>query len=144
MSEFWNVIHCSFGTLLIFFAFTTWQSIIAEAAVQNGYGSQGFYTLSAMYLTFGISSLVTVGFITRIGSKMAMVISSFWYLQWVLWGLIQVWYPPNFITITLLIISAIICGFGSALFWVGQGKYILFNKNYFKINPHNRLIKWQK
>jgi len=140
------VIHWGVSFFFLFTAFATCQNIVSEALDQNNYGGLGFYTLAALYITFGICSFLSTPLINRLGSIRAMQLGSVCFFIWVCAGILPVIWDQapmtKLIISTILILAGIINGFGASILWVGQGKYISDCATKFNMGYYFGLFWW--
>jgi ABC-type enterochelin transport system permease subunit len=69
----------SIGFFLLFSAFGTAQSLAATVLSENGLNNLGFYSLSLLYLSFGICSLFSSIVVHRLGTRYSMILGSMCY-----------------------------------------------------------------
>ncbi len=95
-----------------------------------GFESMGFVNLSLLYISNVVSCFFVKAIYKYYGMRACMVFSGFTYLLWTLVnvllalkseGIISI---PNSVLIIFMCVAAIINGFGFALLWSIQGKYI--------------------
>lgn len=73
----------SFAFLLIFFAYNSAALLAPQILLNMGYDGLGFYTVSFIYLVFGISSLFSAVLVKKLSSRVAFVMSSMTYAFWI-------------------------------------------------------------
>ncbi|XP_053698966.1 UNC93-like protein MFSD11 [Sabethes cyaneus] len=80
------------------------------------FNGDGYTSLAVVYATLSIANWITPPILSKIGSKMAMVVGAMTYCIFItsfLW-------PQTL----LLYIASLILGVGAALIWTGQGMYL--------------------
>ena len=100
-----------------------------------GYGDFGFYSLALLYFVFGVSCFISTPIVKKCGERTSLIISSIGYglftASFIL-ASVPVQYPElkdkwylndNFIKFTNCL-GASCCGFGAAILWVAQGRYL--------------------
>jgi MFS family permease len=102
--------------------------VVTEALDENGYNRLGFITLAALYITFALVSPFTTPLIAKLGAKRSMWLGSFWYFWWVIAGLFPLIlghsHTSKVIVWVIMVVAGMINGFGGAVLWIGQGKYV--------------------
>ena len=121
----------SIGFLFQFAAFMTAQGLAASVLEKADLGSMGFYSLALLYLIFSLSCFVATPIVNRCGERLSLSLGSLCYSAYI-GSFILVSVPDQFpenkinasLVATLIMIGAAINGFGAAILWVAQGKYI--------------------
>ena len=123
-----KVIHISLSFFLLFTAFYWCANVVSEVYSQNHYGSLGFYTIAALYLSFAFSSLTCGPIVAKLGYIRSIQLGAFWYLVWVAAGILPVTLKKTDsvtkLVWSIMILAAILNGFGASILWVGQGIYV--------------------
>ena len=112
----------------------------------NNFGDLGFYSLSLLYLVFGFACFVSLPIVKALGSRASLVLGALCYTVYVASFILPAFRTQNpestrlalnrkFI-ITVILVAAMINGFGASILWVAQGQYISMcandkNKGYF-------------
>lgn len=127
------VLILSGSFFILFMAFFSAANSAAKALRDCGFGSLGFYSLSMLYLNFGIASLWTPRIIKKLNAKLGMIIASLFYALWsIALGLtsaalksvtISSMLSYNAVVVIVLTIS-FVSGAGCSLLWIAQGKYL--------------------
>eukprot|EP00347_Sterkiella_histriomuscorum_P005421 403356681 len=100
----------------------------------DDYDQLGYYSLALLYLTLGFGCLIATAIMGKIGVKKSLMLGSFCDTLWILCNLPPAlkdentgsdsfFYSDGFIYFTQLF-AAVLDGFGDAVQWVAQGKYI--------------------
>ena len=113
----------------MFIAFNSTANSAAKAMKDSGFENLGFYTLSILYFSFGIFSLVAPRMVKFFKAKKGIVVSSVGYAIWQLSLALCTIFLRNEILgkegiYTFNLIVAFLCGPGCSLLWVSQGKYL--------------------
>jgi hypothetical protein len=126
-----GILSGSFFTL--FMAFFSSANSASKVLRDCGFANLGFYSLSMLYLNFGLSSLWTPIVVKRLHPKKAMVIASLFYSLWILSlaltsaalknETIRSMLSYNVVAVIVLSVS-FISGAGCSLLWLAQGKYL--------------------
>ena len=66
----------------MFIAFNSTANSAAKALKDSGFNNLGFYTLSVLYMSFGIFSLLAPRMVKFFKAKKGMVVSSVGYAVW--------------------------------------------------------------
>ena len=114
-------------------AFFSAANSSAKALKDSGFSNLGFYSLSMLYLNFGLASLWTPHVLKRLMAKKTMVIASTFYALWIISlalttaalksETISAALSYNAVAVIVLTTS-FISGAGWSLLWVAQGKYL--------------------
>ena len=96
-----------------------------------GYGDMGFYSLVALYLSFTFSCFLATPIVNKCGERFAMVVGAMNYSLYTgsfILAAAPARYPDEaadhwalkdgFIKF-VIILTAVFCGFGAAILWVG-------------------------
>ena len=130
-----KLIILGIGFQLLFSVFITAQNLAPQVLDDLGFGSMGFYSLAVLYLMFSVSCFVATPIVNKCGERFSMVVGSMNYAlytgSFILASAqghfpesIDSWYmDDNFIKFVIMFTAAC-CGFGAAILWVGQGRYI--------------------
>jgi len=105
---------------------------------ETGFDKLGFYQLAIVYLCLGTGSLIAKPIMTLVGGpQRCMMIGSFLDALWILASVSAATgtFSDGFI-FTVTSVTSVLAGFGEALQWVAQGKYVadcacLQNKGFF-------------
>lgn len=100
----------------------------------DDYDQLGYFSLALLYLTLGFGCLIATAIMGKIGVKKSLMLGSFCDTMWILCSLPPAFksenpgstlfvYTDGFIYFTQLFAS-VLDGFGDAVQWVAQGKYI--------------------
>ena len=94
-------------------------------------GNLGFYSLGGLYCVFGFSSFIATPIVKKCGERASMFMGALCYTFYIasfVLASVPDQYPNTSISKTLIqviiLIAAAINGFGAAILWVGQGRYI--------------------
>jgi MFS family permease len=100
----------------------------------EGYDTLGFYSLALLYLFLGLGCLISPSVMNRIGVKNSLIFGSVCDLLWMTFQIFPAYkmeYPDStsfFLSdgfiIFINLFGSILDGFGDAVAWVAQGKYI--------------------
>ena len=136
-SEYENIgkiCYNAFAFLILFMAFVV-QNIASDAFNKDGFGALGNYSLATRYVANICGSLMGSAVFAKIGFKMMQFIGSLGYVAWLLAGMLpayiasydkdqseSIFFSTGFVY-ALVLFASILNGFGSALLWMGQGKY---------------------
>jgi hypothetical protein len=108
---------------------------MASLVLENdGLKDLGFYILAVLYFSIAVSSVMSTAFLKKLGTYKCLVLGGFGHFCFVFAQIFPAvkYDNPNsdsvvtsdgFIT-AILIICALINGFGAALIWVANGNYI--------------------
>ena len=120
-----------FGFLVLFIAYDSAQNLSGHVLEENGFGNMGFYSLSALYLVFGVSCLFALSIVKAVGTKFCLVIGSLCYTAFTGCFIMPALsnQNPDFSvgrsTIKwTVILGGAVCGFGASILWVAAGQYI--------------------
>jgi hypothetical protein len=69
---------------MLFMAFFSSANSASKVLRDCGFANLGFYSLSMLYLNFGLSSLWTPMVVKKLQPKMSMVIASLFYSLWII------------------------------------------------------------
>ena len=101
-----------------------------------GFGDLGFYSLGVLYFVFAFSCFIATPIVNKCGERFAATIGSFCYFLYVASFMLasaSIKYPEKAADLWILdkglieatiYITAAFNGFGAAILWVAQGKYI--------------------
>ena len=109
----------------------------------NGFGSFGYYLLGIVYLCISLSSIVGPAVLKRIGLKRCLILGGYGHFIFILLQVLPAWRDEyvdhdaderqnllekvltnETFNIVIMIIGAILNGFGATMLWVAQGEYI--------------------
>ena len=125
----------STGFLLLFCVFMTAQNLASQVLDDLGFGNLGFYSLAVLYFIFAFSCFIATPIVNKCGERFSMTVGSmcytFYTASFILASLpgqypedASNWYASkDFIGFTNLF-GAACNGFGAAILWVAQGRYI--------------------
>lgn len=129
-----RVIQISFSFLLLFSAFNTCQNLASTVLSDDGLGSFGFYTLATMFFVLIFVAFIATAIDKKIGMYRLLVIGSFFHFTLILAFILpayksdhpddESWLVSTTTIETLLLVTAALNGFGSAVLWVSCGNYI--------------------
>jgi len=113
----------SFCFYILFLAFNSTANSAAKALRDSGFDNLGFYTLSVLYLSFGIFSTVAPIIVRTLKAKKSLIIASLAYAVWMLsLGLCSVFLRKGILgkegIFTLNLTVAFLCGPGCSVLWV--------------------------
>ncbi|CDW76745.1 major facilitator superfamily protein [Stylonychia lemnae] len=127
------VLYLSGGFFLQFVAVTSAISVVSTTLRECGFKNLGFYSLAVNYLVFGLCSLVAPPIIRKLKPILSMTLGSVCYDIWLITlslpaillksEKLKLYFSYNQV-VAIVLIASIIMGFGCALIWVGQGKYL--------------------
>ena len=94
----------------------------------------GYYILSLLYFSIAIGSLMSTAINKKLGRYKCLILGGFGHFTFVFASAFpaykfdhpesKAWYTSSGFMCTLLIICAIINGFGAAIIWVAEGSYV--------------------
>jgi hypothetical protein len=127
----------SLAFLLIFTAFNSADNLAAKVLREDGFAGLGFYSIAALYLVFAITGFVSKGLVRKLSGKseslrIPMFIGGLCYFVRILFFLLPAYFKteshswltsPTSITV-LIIVTAMLNGFGAGILWVAQGEYL--------------------
>ncbi len=120
-------LSASFFTL--FLAFNSAANSAAKAMKDSGFNNLGFFTLSVLYMSFGIGSYWAPRMVRYFQPKRGMAFASIMYAVWIgslalcTINLRNQWLSREGV-VALNLTIAVICGPGCSLLWIAQGKYL--------------------
>lgn len=137
MGQLMNVITLGLGFLFLFIPFQTMSNIektllTSTKADNPSYDGDAYVSLAVIYAVFALCNWITPSIITMTGPRLAMVLASFCYTQFILSFLI----PTSFV----LYVASAILGFGAALIWTGQGNYLIINSDKSTMNRNSGIF----
>ena len=101
---------------------------------KDGYSALGYYILATLYLSIAFGSLVSTAVTKKLGTYKCLVLGGFGHFSFVLASTFPAYkydHPESssFFTSTgfmgsLLILSAVLNGFGASIIWVAEGSYV--------------------
>ena len=106
-----NIVLMGLGFLTVFVSFNT-----AENFTTSLYGQGGMASLSLIYISFAVCSIVVPAIIQRIGERWTLVVGAAAILPFILINV--------FANVTLLIAFSAVVGFGQAVMWCAQGSLL--------------------
>lgn len=121
--------------MLLFCVFNTAQNLAAQVLADLGFGSLGNYSLAALYFMFSFCSFLATPIVNRCGERFCMTVGAMCYTLYT-GAFILAAAPENYPSAAgswalsdgfikfIIIICAAACGFGAAILWVAQGRYI--------------------
>ena len=119
---------------MLFSAFNTCQNLASVVLEEDGLGSFGFYTLAALYFSLAFAAFLSSALMEKIGLYKCLVIGSFFHFTFVLVNLLpalhkdypgyQSWLVSLTFIKSMLIVSAVMNGFGAGILWCAFGNYI--------------------
>jgi Ion channel regulatory protein UNC-93 len=77
-----GILSASF--FMLFMAFFSSANSASKVLKDCGFANLGFYSLSMLYLNFGLSSLWTPLVVKRLHPKVSMIIASLFYSLWII------------------------------------------------------------
>lgn len=118
---------------ILFMAFFSAANSSSKALRDCGFSNLGFFSLSMLYLNFGLASLWTTRVMKKLDAKMTMVLASTFYALWIISlaltsaalksESISSALSYNAVVVIVLSIS-FVSGAGCSLLWIAQGKYL--------------------
>ena len=132
--NFSRLLQLSVTFFVLFCAFFTCQNMANLVLEQDGLENLGFYVLAVLYFSIAVSSLFSTALLKKLGTYKCLIFGGFGHFCFVfaqIFPAIKYDHPDSdsivtsdaFI-VTMLIICALINGFGAALIWVANGNYI--------------------
>lgn len=126
--------HLGIGFFVLQIAFGSASTIQSKIMNDDGFGKLGFYTMSTVYISCGLSCLFATSFIQRLGNKVSLAIASALNALWVFSSILAAikYENPDYksfivtdaFVYPLLIFLSILSGVGNSLLWVAGGNYI--------------------
>ena len=97
--------------------------------LDNHFGKLGYYSLGLLYSMFALFSFVSLALVKRMGCRISLSLAAACYAcfvaSFILPALRTQKYEISRTTVmSANLLGASICGFGAAILWVAQGKYI--------------------
>jgi len=130
-SNFCRLLILSVGFLLLFCVFFTAQSLAAKVLDSLGFGNLGYYSLTVLYLVYAFASLIATPIVIKCGERLSLTLGSLCYSAYIgsfMLASASIKYPEANLdksTIEAVIyVTSVINGFGAAILWVAQGRYI--------------------
>ena len=132
--NFTRLLQLSLTFFVLFCAFFTCQNMASLVLKNDGLENLGFYILAVLYFSIAVSSVMSTALLKKLGTYKCLILGGFGHFCFVfaqIFPAIKYDNPDSdslvtsdgFIT-TMLIICALINGFGAALIWVANGNYI--------------------
>lgn len=127
------VIILSASFFVLFLAFFSSANSSSKALRDSGFNNMGFYSLSVLYLNFGLSSLWTPKVVIAIHPKKTMVIASVLYSLWIISLALttaalktpSIRENLSYNAVCCIVLTAsLFGGAGCSLLWMAQGKYL--------------------
>ena len=94
----------------------------------------GFVSLCVLYFTFSFSCFLATPIVNKYGERFSMVVGSMTYSLYTGSFILasapgqypdhDEWYLSDSFIKFIIILTAACCGFGAAILWVGQGRYL--------------------
>jgi len=123
--------------LLLFTAFNSADNLAAKVLKEDGFAGLGFYSMAALYLVFAITGFFSKGLVHKLSGtsetkRLPMFIGGLCYFVRILFFLLPAYFKteshswltsPTTITV-LIIVTAMLNGFGAGILWVAQGEYL--------------------
>ena len=125
----------SFSFFLLFTAYLVAQGLAGKVLNELGYGDFGFYSLGLLYFVFGMACFVSTPIVKKCGERSSLFFASLGYGLFVssfILASMPLEYPDlkgkwylneNFIKF-MVMFGASACGFGAAVLWTANGRYI--------------------
>eukprot|EP01121_Diplochlamys_sp_Union-15-3_P016885 TRINITY_DN5834_c0_g1_i1.p1 TRINITY_DN5834_c0_g1~~TRINITY_DN5834_c0_g1_i1.p1 ORF type:complete len:437 (-),score=44.81 TRINITY_DN5834_c0_g1_i1:137-1447(-) len=113
----YNVLIHSFGFMILFAAYNTVQNYVTSLLPEN----LGSTSLVVLYVTVAITVFMAPMVVAFIGEKWTMVLGGACYVVYIA-SLIKV-------VKSVVLIAAVIIGFGASILWVAQGMFITMCSN---------------
>ena len=125
----------SIGFLLLFSVFLTSQNLAAEVLDSLGFGNLGFYSLAVLYFVYAFSCFITTPIVNKCRERFSLTVGSMCYIFYTASFILASlpgqypdkegsWFASKDFIGFMNITGSIICGFGSAILWVAEGRYI--------------------
>ena len=131
LGNFRRLLLLSVGFLLLFCVFFTAQSLAGNVLDNLGFGNLGFYSLAILYLVYAFASLFATPIVIKLGEPLSLTFGSLCYSTYIASFILasaSIKYPEinlyNSIIEKVIYIASAINGFGAAILWVAQGRYI--------------------
>ena len=132
--NFTRLLQLSLTFFVLFCAFFTCQNMASLVLKNDGLENLGFYILAVLYFSIAVSSVMSTALLKKLGTYKCLILGGFGHFCFVFAQILPAIKYDNpdsdslvtsdgFIT-TILIICALINGFGAALIWVANGNYI--------------------
>lgn len=122
------------GFFSMYIAASSSSNILSTTMATDGYDQLGFYSLAVVALSMGIGSVVSTAVMNVIGEKACLVIGGLTVSASLFVLVIPAfraddlmsdkWFYSTPFIYAILLISEFFTGFGLALAWVAQGKYM--------------------
>ena len=132
--NFGRLLQLSFTFFILFCAFFTTQNLTTFVLASDGYSHLGYYILATLYLSIAIGSLISTALMKKLGTYKCLIFGGFGHFSFVLASTFPAYkydHPDSssFFTSTgfmsfLLILSAVLNGFGGSIIWVAEGSYV--------------------
>jgi len=133
----YNVIQLGIGFFLIFFAFNS-ASFIEQTVIDSFVGDgklqqhAGYISLAIIYGFFTFSNFLAAPVVLFLGARWSLVLGGVTY------ALFQAGFL--FLNAPYLYISSAVLGFGAAVIWTAQGKYLQLNSTEETAGKHSGLF----
>lgn len=133
--NFSRLVQLSLTFFVLFCAFFTCQNMASLVLQEDGLQDFGFYTLATLYFSIAISSLMSTALLKKLGIYKCLILGGFGHFCFVFAQIFPAirydngeestgFFTSDGFIKTLLIICALINGFGAAIIWVANGSYI--------------------
>ena len=132
--NFCKLLILSIGFQLLFCVFNTAQNLASQVLEDLDFGNMGFYSLGALYFAFSFCCFIATPIVNKCGERFSMTVGALCYTLYTASFILSsapTKYPDadtglfnrSFIKF-VIILTAMICGFGASILWVAQGRYI--------------------
>jgi hypothetical protein len=124
-NNFWSLA----GLVILGSAYLTTHFLAVHVLRELGYGKLGFYSLSVLYCSFGVTSFVSKTVVRKLGARLSLTVGSLCHCVYVSTFILPAYKKerPGELTVSdtcitlIILVAACINGFGAAILWVAKG-----------------------